>query len=126
VALSAGPRAAARGREVSPGWLRLPGDEAGGVPGASVLVVDDTWVSGGTAQSVAVALKRAGAARVTIVVLGRHLDPADQRSPAFTAARGASLGVPAHACAVSRLTPGGEGDKPATGAITPAPGGNRA
>jgi hypothetical protein len=46
-------------------------------PGASVLLLDDSWVSGASAQSAAAALKLAGAARVAIVVLGRHLDPAD-------------------------------------------------
>jgi hypothetical protein len=119
VALSADPWAPARGREVSPGWLRLAGDAADGVPGASVLVVDDTWVSGGTAQSVAMALKTAGATRVTIVVLGRHVDPADRRSPAFRSAPAASIGVPAHDCAVS-------GNAPAAKAITSVPGGNHA
>ena len=51
--------------------------------GADVLVVDDTWVSGGSAQSVAVALKLAGARRVAVVVLGRHVNPADPRSGTF-------------------------------------------
>ncbi len=41
--------------------------------GASVLLLDDTWTSGGTAQSAAVALKRAGARSVAAVVLGRHV-----------------------------------------------------
>jgi hypothetical protein len=45
--------------------------------GAAVLLLDDTWTSGGTAQSAAVALKRAGARSVTVVVLGRHL-PAER------------------------------------------------
>ena len=45
--------------------------------GADVLLLDDTWVSGASAQSAAAALKRAGARRVAVVVLGRHLDPAD-------------------------------------------------
>jgi len=44
---------------------------------ADVLLIDDTWVSGASAQSAAAALKLAGARRVAIVVLGRHLDPAD-------------------------------------------------
>jgi hypothetical protein len=48
-----------------------------------VLVVDDTWVSGGSAQSVAAALKLAGARRVAVVVLGRHVNPADPRSATF-------------------------------------------
>jgi hypothetical protein len=37
-------------------------------------------VSGGSAQSSAAALKLAGAVRVAVLVLGRHLDPADPRS----------------------------------------------
>ena len=51
-----------------------------------VLVVDDTWVSGGSAQSAAVALKLAGARRVAIIVLGRHINPDDPRSAQFLAA----------------------------------------
>jgi hypothetical protein len=58
--------------------------------GAGVLLLDDTWVSGASAQSAAAALKRAGARRVAVVVLGRHIDPADR------------LGGPLAA----RLTPG--------------------
>ena len=46
--------------------------------GADVLLLDDTWVSGASAQSAAAALKRAGARRVAVVVLGRHVDPADR------------------------------------------------
>jgi orotate phosphoribosyltransferase len=56
------------------------------VAGADVLVVDDTWVSGGSAQSAAAALKLAGARRVAIVVLGRHVNPADPSSARFLAA----------------------------------------
>jgi hypothetical protein len=46
--------------------------------GASVLLLDDSWVSGASAQSAAFALKRAGARHVAVVVLGRHVDPADR------------------------------------------------
>jgi hypothetical protein len=46
--------------------------------GASVLLLEDTWVSGASAQSAAAALKRAGAGHVAVVVLGRHLNPADR------------------------------------------------
>jgi hypothetical protein len=63
-------------RGISLGWLSVSGLAAG----ADVLLVDDTWVSGGSAQSAAVALKLAGARRVALVVLGRHVDPADPRS----------------------------------------------
>jgi hypothetical protein len=74
-------------RGVNPGWVRVA-DRAGGgallvAGGADVLVVDDTWVSGGSAQSTAAALKLAGARRVAVVVLGRHVNPADPRSAAF-------------------------------------------
>jgi len=84
------PEAHARG--VNPGWVRVAGrvDGCGAqvLGGADVLVVDDTWVSGGSAQSVAAALKLAGVRRVAVVVLGRHVNPADRRSAAFLAAIG--------------------------------------
>ena len=56
-------------RALDPGRFRAPRS----VHGAAVLLLDDTWTSGGTAQSAAVALKRAGARWVAVVVLGRHL-----------------------------------------------------
>ncbi|HLH83340.1 MAG TPA: hypothetical protein VKV38_08750 [Trebonia sp.] len=74
--LSLRPGGAPRSRGVDVGWLRVSGH----VAGEDVLLVDDTWVSGGSAQSAAAALKLAGAARVAVVVLGRHLNPADPRS----------------------------------------------
>lgn len=40
----------------------------------AVLLVDDTWTTGGNAQSAALALYAAGAAKVAIVVIGRHFD----------------------------------------------------
>jgi hypothetical protein len=83
VPLSAAPAAAARARGladgVAVGWLTV----GGAVAGADVLLVDDTWVSGASAQSAVVALKAAGARRVALVVLGRHVDPADPRSAEF-------------------------------------------
>jgi hypothetical protein len=63
-------------RGVNPGWVHV----ADRVDGTDVLVVDDTWVSGGSAQSTAAALKLAGARRVAVVVLGRHVNPDDPRS----------------------------------------------
>jgi hypothetical protein len=73
-------------RGVNSGWVRVAGWVDGGalvLNGADVLVVDDTWVSGGSAQSTAAALKLAGARCVAVVVLGRHVNPADPRSAAF-------------------------------------------
>ncbi len=90
--LAVAPLLAARGRGVSVGWLRALGP----VTGADVLLVDDTWVCGGSAQSAAAALKLAGAVRVAVVVLGRHLDPADPRSAAV--ARAIRSSPPAGSC----------------------------
>ena len=53
--------------------------------GASVLLLDDSWVSGASAQSAAAALKRAGARHVAVVVLGRHVDPAHPLGGPFAA-----------------------------------------
>ena len=44
------------------------------LPGRSVLLIDDTWTTGASAQSAAAALKRAGANPVAAVVIGRHLN----------------------------------------------------
>lgn len=41
--------------------------------GARVLLLDDTWTTGASAQSAAMALRAAGACSVAVVVLGRHL-----------------------------------------------------
>jgi hypothetical protein len=71
-------------RGINPRWVRVGDPVADG----DVLVVDDTWVSGGSAQSTAAALKLAGARRVAVVVLGRHVNPADPRSAAFLTAAG--------------------------------------
>jgi orotate phosphoribosyltransferase len=64
---------------VAVGWLTVGGT----VARADVLLIDDTWVSGASAQSAAAALKAGGARRVALVVLGRHVDPADPRSAEF-------------------------------------------
>ncbi|MCY1141569.1 hypothetical protein OWR29_26525 [Actinoplanes sp. Pm04-4] len=56
-----------------------------GIDGARVLLVDDTWTTGSRIQSLALALKRAGAAAVAIVVLGRHVNPGYGPSKALVA-----------------------------------------
>jgi hypothetical protein len=81
VPLAVAPQRAAHARGVDPGWLRVEGP----VAGVDVLVVDDTWVSGGSAQSAAVALKLAGARRVAIIVIGRHVNPDDPGAAGFAA-----------------------------------------
>ncbi|MGO9077775.1 MAG: hypothetical protein ACLQDY_01880 [Streptosporangiaceae bacterium] len=43
--------------------------------GGTVLLLDDTWTTGASAQSAAMVLRLAGAGAVIAVVLGRHLSP---------------------------------------------------
>src|SRR5205807_10212935 len=81
----------------APTPARFRADRAG--PGPPVLLLADSWVSGASAQSAAAALKRAGARHVAVVVLGRHVDPADRRS-APLAARLAPSGYDPDRCAV--------------------------
>jgi hypothetical protein len=83
------------GRSLNPARFRA----SPSVAGQSVLLVDDTWVSGASAQSAVVALRRAGAGPVAVVVLGRHVDPADPRS-ARLLARVATGGYDRSRCAV--------------------------
>jgi predicted amidophosphoribosyltransferase len=42
--------------------------------GPAVLLIDDTWTTGGNAQSAALTLRSAGAAKIAILVIGRHFD----------------------------------------------------
>jgi hypothetical protein len=83
------------GRSLNPARFRA----SPSVAGQSVLLVDDTWVSGSSAQSAAVALRLAGARQVAVVVLGRHVDPADPRS-ARLLARMEAGGYDGSVCAV--------------------------
>jgi len=84
-----------QGRDPNPD--RFSAERTG--PGASVLLLDDSWVSGASAQSATAALKRAGARHVAVVVLGRHVDPVDRRS-APLAARLAPRAYDPDGCAV--------------------------
>lgn len=70
--LSANP-AVAPGRSVRRDRFLVSGDR--NIEGASVLLIDDTWTTGGHAQSAAAALKLAGAENVAVVVIGRHFNP---------------------------------------------------
>ena len=83
------------GRELNPRRFRAESI----IAGASVLLVDDTWVSGASAQSAAVALRAAGAGHVAVVVLGRHIDPGAPHSQRLCSAFRATSYDPA-ACAV--------------------------
>jgi hypothetical protein len=84
-----------QGRDFDPGRFSVSGAR----PGGRVLLVDDTWVSGASAQSAAAALKRAGITRVAVVVAGRHLNPGDPESRPLVAALPAARYDP-YGCAV--------------------------
>jgi len=60
----------ARAREVDPDSLRIDDD----LRGQHVIVFDDTWTTGSSAQATAVAARRAGATEVTIMVIGRWVN----------------------------------------------------
>ena len=71
--LTLGPAATAEGRAVLPTRYtasRTLTDRS------NVLLIDDTWTTGGRAQSAVIALRDAGAAKVAVVVIGRHFDRA--------------------------------------------------
>jgi hypothetical protein len=55
----------------------------GAVKGRHMLVIDDVWTTGSNAQSAALALRRAGAAAVSVVVIARWLNPRHPLSPRF-------------------------------------------
>lgn len=57
-------------RRIDPDSIRIDSDVSGKV----VLLFDDTWTTGASLQSVAVALNRAGATTVNAVVIGRWLN----------------------------------------------------
>jgi predicted amidophosphoribosyltransferase len=87
------------------GSFTVPGALRPRVSGRRALLLDDTYVSGARAQSAAAALRRAGAASVVIVALGRVLRP--DRSAAHagflcrcrtTAAASGGVGVWAPCC----------------------------
>lgn len=95
--------------------LDLSRFQASRVPaGASVLLLDDSWVSGASAQSAAAALKLAGAAHVATVILGRHINPMDPRAGPLIA-RLAPARYDAASCAVH---PAGAPPQPGRAAIT--------
>jgi hypothetical protein len=55
----------------------------GAVKGRHMLVIDDVWTTGSNAQSAALALRRAGAAAVSVMVIARWLNPRHPLSPRF-------------------------------------------
>lgn len=57
---------------------------AGAVVGRHVLVIDDVWTTGSNAQSAALTLRRAGAAAVSVLVIGRWLSSRRALSARFS------------------------------------------
>lgn len=77
--LTACPGELVQAREFGTGRYRA----AAPLPGATVLLLDDTWASGSSAQSAAAALRLAGSRSVVTVVLGRHINPAHPLAGSF-------------------------------------------
>ncbi|BCY10909.1 hypothetical protein [Actinoplanes sp. L3-i22] len=68
----ANPRYPAEDRRFHTDRFILP---PGGAAGARVMLIDDTWTTGSRTQSLAFALKAAGATAVAAILLGRHVNP---------------------------------------------------
>ena len=66
---------------------RFTVNPAGELAGQHVLVLDDTWTTGANAQSAVLAARRAGAAAVSVMVMGRWLRPEFGRNAEFIKAR---------------------------------------
>jgi len=94
-ALAIRPGEPVYGRDLHTGRFQA----AGRLTGATVLLLDDTWTSGSSAQSAAAALKLAGARSVVTVVLGRHVNPSDPLANSLAAALAGSS-FRAELCAV--------------------------
>ncbi|WP_280463591.1 ComF family protein [Nocardia carnea] len=79
--LQPGPDCAAK-RQLSDDKFVVPEKWRDTVEGSHVLIVDDTWTTGASAQGAAIAVKQAGAATVTVLCVSRWLrwDWADQRA----------------------------------------------
>ena len=75
-ALAAGKSEQER-REFNPGLYELHSPVS---PGGHVLLIDDTWTTGGHIQSVAALLKQNGAAKVGALTVARWLDMNDPRT----------------------------------------------
>jgi hypothetical protein len=74
-----------QGRDLNVERFFVPSAERPRLAGTDVLLLDDTWVSGASAQSAAACLKLAGATRVVTVVLARLLRAEDPRAAALAA-----------------------------------------
>jgi hypothetical protein len=69
--LGLGPAARDKTRTVLPDRYHVPDQSRPLVEGGHVLILDDTWVSGSNVQSAALAVRAAGATRITVLAIGR-------------------------------------------------------
>jgi hypothetical protein len=74
-----------RERAVFPNQFTLNPETS--LAGQHVLVLDDTWTTGANAQSAVLAARRAGAAAVSVMVVGRWLRPDFGRNAQFIKTR---------------------------------------
>ena len=61
------------------GAFRVPEHHRAAIAGRNILLIDDVITTGATANACAIALKRAGAARVDVLALARVVDPLTPR-----------------------------------------------
>jgi predicted amidophosphoribosyltransferase len=61
--------------------------EGAAIAGRHVLVLDDVWTTGSNAQSAALTLRRAGAVAVSVLVIGRWINPSYPPSARFLEGR---------------------------------------
>ncbi len=73
ITLAPGPSITSDDRRPMPDRFAVPDEHRATVKGKHVLVIDDTWVSGGKAQSAALTLKTAGASTVSVLCIARWL-----------------------------------------------------
>ena len=83
VTLTAAPDAACD-RAINDKFILQP---SAGLDGQHVLILDDVWTTGSTAQSAVLAVRRAGAAAVSVMVVGRWLNPQRRVTADFIASR---------------------------------------
>ncbi len=86
--------AGVQGREYNP--LRFTADPI--ASGSHVILIDDSWTTGANVQSAATTLKRAGAAEVSALILGRLLNDAWEPTRQFIAHGGLRSPFDPNAC----------------------------
>ncbi|GAA1838576.1 hypothetical protein GCM10009750_25350 [Agromyces salentinus] len=89
-------------RSIAPLSLYVPDD----VSGKRILIFDDTWTTGASAQGVSAALKREGAASTVILVLGRWVNSGWTPTQAFFSQRPPRTWSPATCPVTGGICPG--------------------